>query len=331
VGAAGLALVLAGCAHGTAASPPVPLHAAPEPGLAPPPRVTPAGRLVTLPPGSHPEGMALDARTGVLAVALRDPARVALFAVRTGRLLRLVTVAGAARHLELAGPGGPLLVPGENTDTLTYLALPSGRILARVPTGRQPHDVAVVGSTAVVADEFSNAVTVITGGRVVATLPGPLQPGGAAGTGDVAAVVAVRGRLLYLYTVTAGNARLTATLAAGAGPTHDVAVGGGRVVVADTNGGALLFDQVTGTPRQLAVTRRLGRPYGLAYDPVRHELWVTATADNLLVGYHVGATGLTEVASYPTVQDAYSVAVDPATGRVFVAGVTASVVQIIAP
>ena len=87
---------------------------------------------------------------------------------------------------------------------------------------------------------------------------------------------------------------------------HDATATDGRVYVADTCGSALF---TLATAPHLRVLSRLvlpGTPYGLASDPSRRRLWVTETATN-------------------------TVAVDTGSGRVFVAGASAGIVQVFDP
>ena len=170
------------------------------------PAVPPAGDLLALPASSQPEGIAADPVTGLVAVALRGPDRIALVqagddAGRGMALTRVVDVPGAARHLELARPGGPVLVPGEDTDRLLQLGLPDGTVVADARVGRQPHDAAASGDRLFVADELGGNVGVVdAAGRLTATLPGPVQPGGVAVVAGVVTAVDVRGARLYTWT-----------------------------------------------------------------------------------------------------------------------------------
>ncbi len=347
-------LALSACSGAAAPASTVPtaLQAAPEPARAPPPAATPAGRVVALGDG-RPEGLVADPASGLVAVALRDPDRLALFDPASGTVVRTVPVPGGARHLALAARGGAVLLPGEDTDQLVTVAVPEGEVLSTVATGRQPHDVAVVqDGDRYVADEFGGSVTHLSGGAVVGRFDGMLQPGGAAGAGDVAAVVDVRGRQLHLFR---GDVELPA-LPAGQGPTHVVAAGPTTLFVADTSGDAVLRYDVPPTsgaatpdaatpgqagtpapavtsavPREAGRTAVGGRPYGLAYDARRQLLYVTATARNLLLRFQVTPTGLVPDGTWPTVRDAYSVAVVPQTGQVVVAGESGSQLQVVDP
>ncbi|GAC1444350.1 MAG: hypothetical protein NVS3B26_16140 [Mycobacteriales bacterium] len=320
-----LAVLTAACGSGQ--RPPTVLHSAPEPAHAPVPAVAPAGTQIDL-HGGRPEGMVADPVSGLVVVALRDPNRLALVDPAAGRVLRTIPVPGSARHLELAPGGGAVLVPGEDTDLVTSVALPSGAVGTTVKVLRQPHDVAVTeDGTQYVADEFGMAVSLVRDGAIVKTFRGLVQPGGAAGIGDTGTVVDVRARLLHVYR----RDRQVGVLPAGAGPTHALALERGTVLVTDTSGGALLLYDVAGQPKQIRSVPLPGRPYGTAYDSSRRRVFISATADNLLVEYRLDRGRLTKVATFPTVQDAYSVAVVPSTGRVVVAGESGSILQLLDP
>jgi hypothetical protein len=132
------AAVIAGCgsAPPAAAPPAAPLPPAAEPAPAPAPTAPPAGR--TVPVGAAPEGVVVDPQTHVVAVGVRDPAALTLLDATTGMVLRKVPLPGALRHLQLAGPGGPVLVPDEGANRLLRVALPGGEITSQVVTGVVP-------------------------------------------------------------------------------------------------------------------------------------------------------------------------------------------------
>ncbi len=267
--------------------------------------------------GDTPEGLAQDPATGIVVVALRRPDRLALVDGRAGRILRVVAVPGSARHLTIAGAGGPVLVPGEDSDLLVRVRLPVGVVIDQVKVGRQPHDADTSASRIFVADELGSSVSVVAGGRVIHRFSGPVQPGGVAAAGDRVGVVDVRGAHLFVYDATA--LRELVRLPAGDGPTHAVALDDTRLAVADTRGNALLLYALRPSPRQLSRLPLAGAPYGLAYDSVHNRLWVTLTARNQLMCFD-GSTLRRLGSPVPTVRQPNSVAVDPETGRVFVAG-----------
>ena len=295
-----------------------------EPGAAAPLSTQPAGLVVTV--GSKPEGIAYDPQSGLLAVGVRSPDLVLLLD-RDGHLLRSVEVSAAPRHLRFAAPGGPLLVPAERSGELDEVGIPTGEILARVRVGRQPHDAVQASGKYFVTNEFSNTVSVIQGAAVIATLPAPTQPGGIAAAGTVVAVVGVRAHVLEA--IDSSSLRELATLPAGAGPTHIVA-GVDTFYLVDTGGGAILV--LHAQPLELiARITFAGRPYGVAFDVQRKRLWVTLTATNSLAEFAVGGTPPVLIATFASVRQPNSVAVDATSGRVFVTGTTDGVVQILDP
>lgn len=320
--AAALALLLGGCGSEDVSHYPP----AAEPPVSPSLTIAPAGRVV--PVGREPEGVAVDPSTGVVAVGLRGPARLALSS-EAGARLGDVRLAGAPRHLVLAGPGGPFLVPEETVGRLQAVSPRTRTIVATAVVGMGPHDAVAAGSTWFVGNEFANTVSVVRGGAAVARFAVGVQPGGL----DVArvgalAVVAVRQRVLDLYSTTSFTRLARAN--AGAGPTH-VACFGGYCFVADTSGDALLI--FTLTPH-LTLVRRVylpGGPYGMALDVRRHELWVTLPGVNRLAEVDLDGWRTALQRTWPTVRQANSVGVDDVTGRVLVAGRDDGVLQILAP
>jgi DNA-binding beta-propeller fold protein YncE len=137
--------------------------------------------------------------------------------------------------------------------------------------------------------------------------------------GQAVAVLSPRERVL-----TVGDDRA----AAGVGPTQVIGGRGGLIYVVDTTGdGLLVFER---RPR-LQLTRRLpllGKPYGIAADPVNGRLWVTLTATNQLVELADGARPH-RLRTLPAVRQPDSVAVDPRTQQVVVSGRADGVLQIV--
>jgi sugar lactone lactonase YvrE len=345
------ALLAAGAGCGTSAAPPGPGPAAspaaspaagqtrapsaapaatdvPEPATAPPAARRPAGRVVALP--GDPEGLAVDARDGILAAGIRQPAGVALVDAATGRERRIIRLPGAPRHLELAGPAGPLLAPLENADRLAQIALPGGAVTADTAVGRHPHDAAADGSLIFVGNEYASTVSLVRDGRQVRVEPGPLQPGGVAAGGSFILVVGVRGRRVEAYSA---DGRILGTARAGAGPTHVQAGRAGLFYVADTEGGAVLTYWVGSSgPRQVGTASTVpGAPYGIAVDRRRGLVYVTLTATNQLESFRISGRGLVPDQTWPTVRQPNSVAVDESTGRVFIAGRAGSQLELIGP
>ncbi len=289
------------------------------------------GRVVPLP--GEPEGLAWDAASGTIAVAVRNPGAVVLVDAVSGGERARVPLGGAARHLALVGPGGPVLVPSENDDRLYRIGLPGGEVTAVTPVGRQPHDAApAAGGRVLVGDELADTVHVLEADGSSRVVAAPAQPGGvaAAADGSVVVVVGVRGRRIAAY---APDGRKVGETGCGVGPTHVRAGPDGLFFVADTQGGAVLVFRAgaDGIRKVGEVGTGGGQPYGLAYDTARARLYVTLTGTNQLRSYEVDGTGLTADRTWPTPRQPNDVAVDPATGRVVVAGTADSVLQFIDP
>jgi DNA-binding beta-propeller fold protein YncE len=293
-----------------------------EPAKSPPLDNRPEGRVIPI--GHKPEGLAFDPATGVLAVGLTNPDRLALVDGDSGRIVRRITLPESPRHLSLAARGGPVLVPAERSDDLVEVSLPGGRRRSTA-VGRFPHDAARARGRLFVGNELGHTVSVIEGGRLVALLEAPRQPGGVAATADRehVGVVGVSERALEVYD--AESLEPAGKLDVGIGPTHVVGAGE-RFFVVDTRGDALL--EVRLDP--LRVHRRThlaGAPYGIALDRSRRRYWVTLTERNEVAEL----TDHRVLRRFPTVRQPNSVAVDERSGRVFVASRKDGTLQLIDP
>ncbi|WP_127781643.1 hypothetical protein [Rhodococcus sp. X156] len=321
-----------------------------EPGLAPAPSVAPVGRTIAV--GNNPEAVVVGS-DGTAAVGLKGPDGIALVDVAAGTVRQVVpTDGGAPRHLDLAAPGGPVLAPLEQNDTVLEVSLADGAVLRRTTeVGRNPHNaVRTADGTVVVNNELGGGVVFLREGAVVGELPaGPPQPGGLAAVGGYAVVSDVRGQGLWVYDAaqrtlvaqTPLGTQLTHTIALAApGQTQGTGSAAGVVAVADTVGEAVYLVRVAppdhrqGRPDvQLQVLARIaatGRPYGLAYDAARALLFITRTADNQLAVVDVADPRAPRtLGTLPTVRQPNSVAVDPASGEVLVAGNTDGLLQVI--
>jgi DNA-binding beta-propeller fold protein YncE len=265
-----------------------------------------------------------------VAVGVRDPAALTLLDATTGMVLRKVPLPGALRHLQLAGPGGPVLVPDEGANRLLRVALPGGEITSQVVTGVVPHDATqAANGTVFVANELGHSVVAVRGDQVVHTFTDVTQPAGLAAVGDLVGLVDVRENTLTLYD--AQRLQRVAEAPAGAGPTHVVADKRGHLAVIDTRGGAVLLYELSPKLRQIGRVELPGTPYGVAYDAVRDRLWVTLTALNEVIGLNLNASTPVLATPLPTVRQPNTIAVDSATGRLFVTGTDEGVLEIIEP
>ena len=313
----------------------------------PPPAEQPAGRVLEI--GSQAEGVAVDSKDGIAAVSFRDPDRLELIDLGTASVVGEVPTPDSARHLELAADGRTVLVPVEYEDLLLEVHLPDfvarpGRTARpssqtqislpnAVRVGDFPHDAVEAGGRIFVGDEGGDSISVVEGSRVTHTLPAPEQPGGVAASGGMVAAVAVAAREIAFYD--ADSLEQVEVLAAGAGPSHVVAGEDGRFYVTDTGGDAILVYEgrpaAGGPPRLLDRANLSGSPYGIAIDDRRDELWVTRTGANEVSRLELGSLAPNAVATYPTVRQPNSVAVDERSGRVVVVGRDTGEVQIFDP
>lgn len=301
----------------------------PEPAEAPAPDKKPAGKVVEV--GSSPEGIVADPQTGLVAVALRNPNELALVDGESGETVRKVELPESARHLGLAGPGGPVLVPAEGSDSFVRVGLPGGEILSETPVGDFPHNAAATPDGRIfVVNEKANTASIIEDGRKVETVETDLKPGGVAVTeSGLVGVIGVQGLTLEVFE--ADTLDSLGRVDAGEGPTHVKAGPENRFYVTDTRGDAVFVYGARPQPEQLDRVSLPGSPYGIAVDPRRGHLWVTLTAKQRVVQFALEGDGLREIARYPTVRQANTVAVDPASGRVFVTGKAEGKLQILDP
>jgi len=276
--------------------------------------------------GNSPEGIVFDPKTNLVAVTVHLPSRMLLLDGRTLAMRLSIPLAGTVRHLQLAGPGGPVLTPLESAGYLVETALPTG-IQRSTRVGKQPHDAtAAANGQIVVGNEFSQSLSILQDGVVRRTLTGVRQPGGVVGDGTTVAVVDVGAFTVSTFDLTTG--KRTAVLPAGKGPTHGVLASQHRLVVADTRGNALL-EFALNPLKAIGRIALPGAPYGMALDTATDTAWVTLTATNEVVGFDVSATIPREIARYPTVRQPNTVAVSPGSHVIWVTGTAAGQLQVI--
>ena len=304
------------------------LPPAAEPGRAPAQTLTVPGRQVAV--GDAPEGVVVDALTRTVAVAKRNPNELVLINADSGGVIGRVPLPGSVRHLQLAKPGGPVLVPVESANVLVRVELPSGLVEPQILTGTLPHDASEApNGTVFVANEHGGTVTAIRGGAIVKVFTDSVQPAGLAAVGNSMGLLDVRKNDLTIYDT--DSLSIVGSTPAGDGPTHLVADRHGRMIATDTRGNAVRVFTPQPSPAQVGLVGQVGNPYGIAYDPVRDRLWVASSGTNQVVGYDMTDAIPREVARIATVQNPYTLGVDDTTGRLFIAGVTTGVVQIVDP
>jgi hypothetical protein len=299
-----------------------------EPQAAPPPEAPIIGRIVLV--GAAPEGVVVDATTRCVAVAKRDPNQLVLINADTGVITGRTPLPGHARHLQLAAPGGPVLVPVESANALVRVDLPDGHAEPPILTGTSPHDASQApNGTVFVGNELGGTVTVLRGNHVIKIFTDSVQPAGMASVGTSMGMLDVRKNDLTIYD--ADRLTIVGSAPAGAGPTHLVADRHGRMIAIDTRGDAVRVFIPFPVPREVGSVAQPGGPYGVTYDPARDRLWVASSGTNEVVGYDMTNATPREIQRLPTVQNPYTIGVDSTTGRLFVVGVTTGAVQIIDP
>ncbi|MGB2852408.1 MAG: hypothetical protein WBC01_12165 [Solirubrobacterales bacterium] len=300
-----------------------------EPGVAPKTTSKPVGTVLDLPGGGEAEGVIADPSTGLAAVGTRDPDALYLVRDPLGQAtIRRVAIPESPRHMQLAAPGGPILTTAERTDDLIEVSLPDGKV-SSVRVGDFPHDATATAGKVFVGDEGGDTISVVSGGTVEATLSAPEQPGGIAASGTIVGVIAVAERVLATYD--AVSLERTGQVGAGVGPTHIVGGNDGRFYVTDTEGDAILVFEAGPEPSLLDRTNLPGRPYGIAIDNRRGRLWVTQTDRNRVVEYELTDLAPKRLRTFPTVQQPNTVAVDPRSGYVYVAGRAKGELQVFDP
>jgi DNA-binding beta-propeller fold protein YncE len=296
-----------------------------SPAAAPSPTVSPAGDTWPVPGATnagdrHAEGIAVSGDR--VAVGLDHPNQLAILDAHSGRPLRVVGLSAAPAHVMALPDGGFRTVAGRELVTV-----PKGGNESRVRLPAVGHGLAVLpdGGTAV---SFRDGTIGVydAGGAPRRTIRTRGQLDGIAAIGD--RIVVVDGAATSLTGYRASTGKPEESLRAGNGALHVVAGPKRRFVVADTRDGELLVFS-TG-PLYLRQRYPLpGSPYGMAYDPRRQVVWVTLTARNQVVGFDLSGGAPKEIARHPTVRQPDSVAVDPVSGTVFVAGKTSGVVEAI--
>src|SRR5215210_2863890 len=79
-----------------------------------------------------------------------------------GEVVRNVELPESSRHLSLAGPGGPVLVPAESADTLVQVGLPEAGTIAETTVGASPHDAAAAPNGRIfVGNELGDTASVV--------------------------------------------------------------------------------------------------------------------------------------------------------------------------
>ena len=203
----------------------------------------------------------------------------------------LVTFGTAAAPLAAQAPAGTLIVINKSDNTAVLLDLPEGRVVATLPTGMGPHEVAVApgGRWAVVSNYGEpqapgHTLTLIDvwRGAVVRTVElGAQRPHGLAWTPDGRTVVVTVEASRAVLPVDARHWTVGRALATGQETSHMVAVSpdGRRAYVGNIGGGSvsLLDLRRPGDPR---ITQTGRGTEGVAVSPDGREVWAVNRSGN---------------------------------------------------
>ncbi len=282
--------------------------------------IAPAGSVVPL--GVGVEEFSFDSATGILAATTIDRSTLLLIDTRdTGATPRMVALGIAGAGVTRGRPG-EVLVPADNR--IVRVDLRSGNI-EKVDVDGNARSVALLadGRLAVgLADGRTRLLDTATG--EVESISGLASVDGLAVTGD--SVTAVDRRQTSITELDLSATSLGLALRAGDGATNVTTDHFGRILVTDTRGGELLV--FTADP--LVLRQRFpvpAAPFAIAYDEHAELAWVTLTGSNEVVGFDLSTGIPKEVKRYPTVRQPNSIAVDSATGDVFVGSATGDGLQ----
>jgi hypothetical protein len=317
-------LVVSGCSSKLMDTTPATVKAATA-AVSPPPNTAPAGQVLAF--NAPAQSAIFDASLASLVVFTpaadpRSAATLTLFGPSSTP--RAVTLPGAATAI--AGDGHGTVYASTRGGVYT-VDLATGTTRSTAITGETDTDFTaiarradgrlVLGSATGVAYTLGADLAVAARSDIFARVDAIVTEG------DVA-VVLDRGQT----SVTALNAQGSPqqALRAGLGATTIAADPVGRVLVADTRGGQLLvFGADPLIERQAYPVGE--SPYGVVGSTTL--VWVSTTADNVVVGYDL-ATGIpVEKVRYPTVQQPNTLAFDDTSGTLYVVSGSGAGVQVI--
>lgn len=306
----------------------------------------------TIPAAQPAVSPAVSQRPAGTVRPLKCPASAAVFDTHTAQLVVLcpgadpqipatVTVLGAAttrsRVIALPGPATALTGDGRGT---AYLSARGGYFAVDLKAGRaariEVNDAADVDFTAIARRGDGTMVLGGADGAVYTLAPGSADRARVASRATifarVDAIVAQGNTVVVLdrgqtsVTTVGPDGKPQYSLRAGQGATTLAGGPGGPALVADTRGGQLLV--YGADPLILRQAYPVpDAPYGLAGSGA--QAWVSQTATNSVVGYDLGTGIPVEKVRYPTVQQPNTLAVDNASGTLYVVSANGAGVQII--
>jgi DNA-binding beta-propeller fold protein YncE len=223
-----------------------------------------------------------------------------------------------------------VVAPLERADEVMLIDPATGELIERfrdLPNG--PHDAAVHPSGRIsVTDEHGSGLYVLDPrSGDVQRLDSSRQPGGVAPVGELAVSVDVTGQGVRVFDV--AQLEQVAQQEIGTRLTHAVRLDEDRVAIADTDGDRLIVVSVTPQIEDVIELQVEGEPYGLAFDAERSRLYVTLTDRNEMLVFDTDRLDDGPVGTVPTVGQANTVAVQPGSGLVVVAGRAQGALQVL--
>ncbi|NQE92368.1 YncE family protein [Nocardia terpenica] len=285
--------------------------------LAPVPAAAPTG---TVTPAAPIAALLSEPATGRLAALDADGVTVRLLDPATGDT-RTATLPARATALAPGAPGEILAPAGRQ---IVHIAATTAAVRS-TPIDGDVRAVTRRDDDSLAAGLADGRVLILDpDGHVRQTIPGLGRIDGIAAAGDAVAVLDRAQTSLTQLDLTRDHAGLA--LRAGTGATTVLADHYGRLLVADTAGGALLV--YTADPLVLRQRFPVGSaPYALAYDQRAETVWVTQTSSNEVVGFDLSRGIPEEVGRCATVRQPNSVTVDDRTGDMFVGSATGDGLQ----
>ena len=211
------------------------------------------------------------------------------------RALLLLCLASVARAQSARGPAGTIIVSNMNDNTATLVDGATGRVVATLPTGEGPHEVAAShdGKWALVSNygvrgKPGNTITVIDVQRAAVARTFDLKtrqrPHGMAFLpGDsVVAVTSEASKNVLLVSLKSGEVIDTLPTNGRASHMLGLSVKGDRIVVANIadNAISVLTLPATGAPKVIPVARS---PEGIAIAPDGNTAWVGSNRDSVVL------------------------------------------------
>lgn len=290
--------------------------------------------IATYPVGPRPRGLklGLDGRTLYIPLSaapptppgMRKPARteaqraadgIAVFDVEDRKVLR--TIRGVPDPEQLAiGSDGKIYVASEEAAALFVLDGQSGRVLARVPVGKEPEGVALSrdGRWVYVSSEEQNKVTVVDTATLkpVKDIPVGVRPRTIAFSvdGSKAFVAGEGDRSVSVIDTATQTVATTVTLPGEDYLPMDVVVSpDDRWIYVSTGRGGEVVKLDANQLRGFSSVPTGGRPWGMALSPGGERLYVaTGAADNVAI---IDTATMTRVGDIPAGGGPWGVVVAP--------------------